>query len=98
VPLWVTHEAGFLKKQGLTDELILISGGATTIQALLAGDLQFVNASGPAPINATLRGADVVIIAASYNLMPYGLVVGKDIRSPQDLRGKRVAVVSFPSS
>ena len=92
VPFWVTHEAGLYKKQGLTAELILISGGATNIQALLAGDLQFVNAAGPAPINAILRGADIVIIASYYNFMPYGLVAGKDIRSAQDLKGKQIAV------
>jgi len=92
VPFWLTHEAGLFRKYGLSEELILISGGATNIQALLAGEIQFANAAGSAPIQATLQGADVTIIATSYKLMPYALVVGKDIRSPEDLKGKTIAV------
>ena len=44
------------------------------------------------PIQATLQGADFVIIASSYNLMPYSFVVHQDIRSAADLKGKRLAV------
>ena len=92
VPLWATHEAGLFKKHGLTSELILISGDAASLQALLANDLDFTNAAGTTPIQATLQGADFVIVASSYNLMPYSFVVHPDIRSAADLKGKRMAV------
>jgi NitT/TauT family transport system substrate-binding protein len=92
VPLWVAHEAGFFKKQGLTSELILISGDAASLQALLANDLDFTNAAGTTPIQGTLQGADFVIVASSYNLMPYSFVVTPDIRTAADLKGKRMAV------
>jgi ABC-type nitrate/sulfonate/bicarbonate transport system substrate-binding protein len=95
VPLWVTREAGLLKKHGLSTDLILISGGSTTIQALLAHEIAFATISGPAVIQARLQGADVVIIASPYNLMPYSLVVHETIRSPADLKGKRVAITRF---
>ncbi|TAJ92963.1 hypothetical protein EPO44_14055, partial [bacterium] len=36
--------------------------------------------------------ADTVIIASSYNLMPYSFVVHSDIHSAADLKGKRMAV------
>src|SRR5574341_950948 len=81
VPVWVAHEAGLFKKYGLTAELILISGDAASIQALLANELHFANAAATTPIQATLQGADTVIIASSYNLMPYSFVVHPDIRS-----------------
>lgn len=92
VPLWVTHEAGLFKKHGLTSELILISGDAASLTALLANDLDFTNAAGTTPIQGTLQGADFVIVASSYNLMPYSFVVHPDIRSAADLKGKRMAV------
>lgn len=92
VPLWVAQEAGFFKKQGLTSELILISGDAASLQALLANDLDFTNAAGTTPIQGTLQGADFVIVASSYNLMPYSFVVTPDIHSAADLKGKRMAV------
>jgi ABC-type nitrate/sulfonate/bicarbonate transport system substrate-binding protein len=92
VPLWVTHDAGLFKKHGLTSELILISGDAASLQALLANDLDFTNAAGTTPIQGTLQGADFVIVASSYNLMPYSFVVTPDIRTAADLKGKRMAV------
>lgn len=95
VPLWVTYEAGLFKKYGLTAELILISGAAPGMQAMLANETQFANTSGTAPINVTLQGADAVIIATSYDLIPYGFVVHKEIRAPADLKGKRIAISRF---
>ena len=91
-PFWIVQEAGLLKKQGLRGEQIMVTGGAINIQALIAGEVDFINAAGPPLINAALKGADITIIASSYNLLPYGLVVTKDIRSGNDLKGKRVTV------
>ncbi len=95
VPIWVTHEAGLFKKYGLIGELIMISGAAQGMQAMLANETQVANTSGSAPINAKLQGADALIICTSYDLIPYGFVVHKDIRSPADLKGKRIAIARF---
>ena len=94
-PFWLTHEAGLVKKQGLHGEQIMVTGGAINIQALIAGEVDFVNAAGPALINAVLKGAEITIIASAYNFLPYGFVVGKDIRSPNDLKGKKVTLSGF---
>ncbi len=95
VPLWVAQEAGFFKKHGLSADFILIEGAPISIQALLTNEVQLVNMAGSAPVQATLQGAEVVIIATSYNLMPYSLVVHEEIRSAADLRGKRMGVASL---
>ena len=92
VPVWVTQEAGLFKKYGLNAELIFISGAAPGMQAMLANEVHFANTSGSAPINATLQGTDAVIIATSYDLIPYGFVVHKDIHTPGDLKGKVIAI------
>lgn len=92
VPFFLAHEAGLFKKHGLNTELVLIANSSPTIQALVAGDIQVVNSTGSAPLNAALRGADLVLVASSYNLMPYAMVVSKNVRSPEDLRGKPMAV------
>jgi NitT/TauT family transport system substrate-binding protein len=73
----------------------MVSGGALNLQALIAGEVDFVNAAGPALINAVLKGADLTIIASAFNFLPYGFVVGKDIRSAGDLKGKRVTLSGF---
>lgn len=92
MPFMVAHEAGLYKKYGLRDELIFIPGAATTMQALIAGEIEFVNSSGSPAINSILQGADVVIIATSYDSMPYSLIVSKGIRTAEDLKGKAMGV------
>jgi ABC-type nitrate/sulfonate/bicarbonate transport system substrate-binding protein len=92
VPIWVTQDAGLFKKYGLNTELIFISGAAPGMQAMLANEVHFANTSGSAPINATLQGTDAVIVATSYDLIPYGFVVNKEIHTPADLKGKIVAI------
>src|ERR1043166_4466948 len=91
-PVWVTQDAGLFKKYGFTSEPIFLSGASVGMQAMLANEIHFANASGSAPINATLQGTDTVIIATSYDLIPYGFVVHKDIHTPADLKGKVVAI------
>src|SRR5215470_12599349 len=95
VPIWVTQDAGLFKTYGLNAELIFISGAAPGMQAMLANEIHFANTSGSAPINATLQGTDSVIIGTSYDLIPYGFVVHKDIQTPADLKGKIVAISRF---
>jgi NitT/TauT family transport system substrate-binding protein len=92
VPLWVTQEAGLFKKHGLSVELVLIDGGSINIQVLLANEIRFANVAGSAPIFARAHGAKAVIVASSYNFIPYSFVVNKDVRSVSDLKGKRIAI------
>lgn len=92
LPFWVTYEAGLYKKHGLNAEMVLISGGLTNIQALLANEIAFTYLGGASPIQAALQGADVVILATAYGFMPYGLIANKSIHSAEELKGKRIAV------
>lgn len=95
VPIWVTKEAGLFKKHGLNGELVMISGASQSMQAMLANETQVANTSGSAPIHARTQGADAVILATSYDLIPYGFVVHKDIRTSADLKGKSIAISRF---
>ncbi len=95
VPVWVTYDAGLFKKYGLNAEAIFISGDAPSMQTMLANETHFNNATGASSISAGLQGADPVIIATSYDRMPYAFVVHKDIGSPADLKGKRIAITRF---
>lgn len=92
LPYWVTYEAGLYKKYGLNTEMILISGGLTNIQAMMANEIAFSYLGGSSPIQAILQGADLVILATTYGLMPYGVIASKNIHSPAELKGKRIAV------
>ena len=92
LPFWVTYEAGLYKKYGLNTEMVLISGGLTNIQAMMANEIAFTYLGGASPIQAIVQGADLVILATAYGLMPYGMIASKNIHAPAELKGKRVAV------
>ena len=90
---WIAQEGGYLKEQGLDVEYVYISGGSRVVQAMLAGEAPIVFAGGRALVNATLGGADLVMIAAVVNVPAYYLMALPEIQSIQDLRGKKVGII-----
>jgi NitT/TauT family transport system substrate-binding protein len=90
--IWVTYEAGLFKKHGLNPEMLMIAGGVTNLQALMAGEIAFVYQGGASPVQAMAQNADVTILATAYGLMPYGIISSKSIQSAAELKGKRIAV------
>ena len=97
-PLWITHERGFFRKNGLDVQLVFIESGTTTVQSLISKDVYFAQMAGAAVIQSRLRGADVVMIAGVINTLNFKLYVDKNIKQPDHLKGKTVAVTRFGSS
>ena len=95
---WVAKDLRLFEKYGLNVDLVMITGGARSVAALLGGSTQFATGSGTAPLQAYARGSDAVILAASYNKFPYAIVAKSDIRSPKDLRGKKIGILNFGGS
>lgn len=97
-PLWMTYEKGFFNKYGLNVQLVLVEGGSRAAQSLASGDVNFAQMAGAGIIQSNLRGADVVMIAGVLNTMNYQFIVDKNIRRPDQLRGKALAVSRYGSS
>lgn len=95
---WITKEAGLFEKHGLDTTLIYLDGGSRAIQVLLSGEIPIVLGGGNAPVAARLRGGDVTLIAGIVNVLAYSLVVHPDIKRPEDLRGKKLAVSRYGSN
>lgn len=95
---WVAKDLRLFEKHGIDVDLVMITGGARSMAALLGGSTQFATGSATAPLLAAARGTDAVIIAASYNKFPAAVVVKSDIRSPKDLRGKKLGILNFGGS
>ena len=95
IPFWVALDTGEFKKAGLEVDPVLISGGSKSMQALLSGGLDFAHVSGGVPVQAILSGAEVTIIATPSNSMSGGVIAAKDIKSYNDLRGKKIGIASF---
>jgi ABC-type nitrate/sulfonate/bicarbonate transport system substrate-binding protein len=96
LPLWVAKDKKLFDKYGVDVELTYIRGVA--IEALLAGEVQFVRASPPAVVRSTLRGADLAIIANTINVAVFSLMTQPEIRRPEDLRGKKIGVTNLGDS
>jgi len=97
--LWIAKDAGYFEQQGLEVlDFPLIEGGTLSIQSLVAGDIQFVLAGSSGIMAATLRGADLVMVAGASNKFDFALMSQANIRTADDLRGGRVGVSRFGSS
>lgn len=91
--VWVAEEKGLFRKNGLEVEVIVTGqGGTAGISALLANDIQMVNSAGDVLVAAALRGGDTVMVASVVNKGLQRLVSKPEIKTPADLKGKRVGV------
>jgi len=97
-PLWVAHDLGFFKRNGLDVQLLYIGGGSIVTQALLAGDVQFVRLGANAVIQASTRGADLKMVANTINRLVFSLMARPEIQSPTDLKGKKIGVTRLGGS
>lgn len=96
--LWVAEQRGLFRKHGIDSEIIVTGqGGNTGIGALLANDIQIASAGGDALVNAALRGGDTVMIAASVNRGLNRIMVRPDIKTPADLKGKKIGATRVGS-
>src|SRR3990170_1474794 len=96
--VWVAKDLKIFEKYGLDVEVIMITGSSRSVAALFGGSTQFATGSATGPLAAAARGTDIKIIAASYNKFPYAFVVKPDIRTPKDLRGKKINILNFGGS
>lgn len=94
-PFWMGLESGFFKDNGLEVLPVQFGSGTQTIMTLMAGDVQMTTTGGPAAVNARLKGGSVVSIGNTVGVFPYTFYVSSNIRKPEDLRGKKVAIPSF---
>lgn len=96
LPLFVAKDKKLFDKYGVDVELTYIRGVA--IEALIAGEVQFVRASPPAVVRSTLRGADLAVIANTINVPVFSLMTRADVKRPEDLRGKKIGVTNLGDS
>src|SRR5918996_2614055 len=97
-PLWIAHERGFFRKYGLDVQPVFIESGTTTVQSLISKDVLFAQMAGAGVLQSRLRGSDVVMIAGVINTLTFKFYVDKNIKQPDQLKGKTVAVTRYGSS
>ncbi len=94
-PAYVAAESGLFAKHGLDVDLTLVSSGPTSIQSLVAGELQFAVAAAVVPAAAYANGAPVQIVLGWTPVLDTLFMVDPSITSPEQLRGKPIGVTRF---
>ncbi|MGE5216810.1 MAG: ABC transporter substrate-binding protein [Chloroflexota bacterium] len=94
VAVWIAKDGGYLANHGIDAELIYIPA-TTATQALIAGEIQLAQVTGVSTAGAILSGADVRIIASVQNKLAGSIYVRPEIKSPEQLKGKRLGISRF---
>ncbi len=90
-PLWIASQAGYLKEEGVEAELIFGLHPAG-LAALVGGEAQFTVYGLEQVLTAVAREPALMIASSYLNRGSFGLIARKDIRSIQDLKGKRLGI------
>src|SRR5216117_1244083 len=90
-PAYVAKESGIFDQNLLDVDLQLIAS-TTGLPALLSGQTQIAHIGGSEALTTTAGGGDVVVVANTGPVWPYQLYAAADIKTPADLKGKKVAI------
>jgi NitT/TauT family transport system substrate-binding protein len=97
-PLWAARDGGYFKKYGLDIDLISMPSGNEGMNALIAGELEFLAIAGSTTASAAIGGAEVVALATTIDHLVASLAVVPSIQKPEDLKGKAVGISRFGTS
>ncbi len=95
MPFIIARDRGFFREEGLEPEFIFMKA-IQTVQAMLAGGVDFGTATGTA-ISAAVNGADVRVVFALSDKPSFDLIAAPAITSVAQLRGKKIGI-SAPGS
>jgi NitT/TauT family transport system substrate-binding protein len=94
----IAKDRGLFTKYGLFVESVYIPGGTTNVQVLVSGNLDLSQLSGAPGVAANLEGADLVYFLGLLDKLNYQLVARSEIKSVEQLKGKKFAVSRLGSS
>lgn len=94
--VYVAQDLGLFRKYGLDLTFVQVRNGPVAMSALSSGETQFHwgSVSG-ANLGAIAEGADLVFIAGFINRLSGMFMANPQIKTPEDLRGKSIAVNSL---
>jgi NitT/TauT family transport system substrate-binding protein len=92
VHLYTGLENKIFEKYGLRIEHVYIRGQSPALAALGGDELQFNYGAADGSLPGIAAGVEAKFIASPLIKLPYVLVARKDIRRPEDLKGKSIGV------
>ena len=92
IHLYSALDYGIFEKYGFKVEHIYIRGQSPALAALAADQLQFNYGAADGSLPGIAAGVDAKFVASPLVELPYVMVARKDIRRPEDLKGKSIGV------
>ena len=93
-PLYLGKERGYFDQEGIDLDIQEGRGSGTTVQAVAAGTATFGYADIATMIKAASKGAPVTAVGVALQTSPMSVMgfADKNIRKPEDIKGKIVAI------
>jgi NitT/TauT family transport system substrate-binding protein len=83
---------GIFEKYGLKCEHIYIRGSSPTLAALAGDQIQFSYGAADGSLPGLATGVEAKVVASPLIKLPYVMVARKEVRRPEDLKGKSIGV------
>ncbi|HKY06654.1 MAG TPA: ABC transporter substrate-binding protein [Candidatus Binatia bacterium] len=94
--LWVARDAGIFQKHGIDPTIVNVRNAQVGMSALAGGESHFhVGSATGTSIGAMAGGLDLAYIAGLINKLDGAFMVNPSIKSPADLKGKKLGVQSI---
>src|SRR3990170_2278953 len=95
MPIYVAKEKGFFEAEGLDVHIPVFRSGTENTQAVIAGEVQIAFGSITEVFNLKKAKLDGRYFWGISNFMPFRLYAHPSIKSPQELKGKKLAISNF---
>ena len=96
---WIAQEAGLFQKYNLDFQLVYIASSAMVTAAMLGGDADMSLTGGVGNVRAYVQGAtDIAFVGGIKNVMTQSIVAKREIRRPEELKGKKIGVSRIGSN
>jgi NitT/TauT family transport system substrate-binding protein len=96
---WIAEEAGLFKKYDLDVPVVFVTPGAPSVAAILSGDSEVAVIGAASITRPFVQGnKDPVIIGGVKSLLTHSIIAKPDIKSPDQLKGKRIGVSRIGSN
>jgi ABC-type nitrate/sulfonate/bicarbonate transport system substrate-binding protein len=92
MPVLIAQDLGLFKKEGVTVKTIALEDGVKVYRAMLAGNIDIGMTPGAVNIVGASKGAPVRIILSSTPKYEASMVVRDNIKTMEDLKGKRIGI------
>jgi NitT/TauT family transport system substrate-binding protein len=93
----VMRKAGLFKKYGLDVDLVYIQGSPILTAAMVSGQVPLSFLGGAAIVASAVGGADTVYLACGINTLYWRLFSTPDVKTLDDLKGKKIGLTTIGS-